>query len=292
MKSTLILSNHHCHGKTEMENLGRKLIKNNIDILFSRTPWPRDEFLIKSDGSVLYVEKCLWTQESIPHFAYHGGTFLKGDNFILASKTANPKSKQKETEKVLNVENGYYYNIEKELDLLSHIELSKGKSFFKSSFPHIDSIYNLGNSSKKIFTYNEDTLIDTGYGMCLDTNYDLEVFPLSEARYAAIGFVEIGDKIIIDCRAKRTKKILEKIGYNVITTPHPLINTNSNTGSLHCITADCPISYHRFKFNYLNDIKGYGKRFMDNSIEDLLFSNLSKKWAEAEFFNSNFLLKD
>lgn len=159
---------------------------------------------------------------------------------MIGSATANPKEKRKETHRRLKVANGFYFDISEELDSLNHIRPS-GIEFFMSSFPHIDSIYNLGNSSKILFTYNHPKLIETGERMQELTGYSLKVLPLEEAIYAAIGFVEFEDKIILDRRAKKTKKELEKIGYKVITTPFGINKTNKQTGSLHCMATEIPI---------------------------------------------------
>lgn len=255
MSNGLIISSAAAHGKYLPRLLAKKLEKNGIPVLLSKVCWPRDELAIYLDGNYDNVQKRSYQGESFSHFAWNGGTFLKGDNFIVGSLTGNPENKQEATHNMLGVERGFYFDISRELDALNHIKVNRDRDFFKSDFPHMDVIYNIGNSSRVLITYDHPKLIETGERMESLTDYQLVTIPLEEARFAAVGFVEIGNKIVIDRRAKKTKKVLEKIGYEVITTPLSLKETNGMGGSLRCATTEIPIELERIKLMHPNNAR-------------------------------------
>jgi hypothetical protein len=271
MKKTIIISSLKMHGKHLPHLLGRKLQKKGIDVLLSRIAWPRDELFFYSDASFDKISKGTCCNNYSKSFVWNGGTYLKGDNFILSSATANPIEKRDETHKILGVKNSYYFDISEELDSLTSIKVSNKDCFFKSSFPHIDTIYNIGNTTKLLFTYNSFKLIQTAEKMQELTGYGLVTIPLIEAKYASIGFIEIDDKIVLDKRAKKTKKILEKIGYEVITTPFGLKKTNRSFGSLRCITQEIPFDLEKIIFMNPNNAKNTSQKI---KLEYGLFFNL------------------
>ncbi len=265
MDETLIISSNDAHGKYLPTLLARKLEKNDIPVLLSSVCWPRDEFFFYPDGKCDYVQKGTCQPDFQPHFAWNGGTYLEGNNFIIASLTANPESKQKATHNVLGVENGFYFDISEELDSLSHIKVNGKRELFSSEFPHIDLVYNICNAAQTLLTYNHPKLIEKGVDMAHKTNYSLQTIPLEEAVYASIGFVEFGEKIILDKRAKKTKNILKDIGYDVITTPFALKKTNSYGGSLRCMTQEIPIPLERIVLKRPEDYSFVGRNFMYNT---------------------------
>ena len=271
MNKAIVLSSCIIHGRFLPKMLAKKLEKNGIDVLLTDLSWPRDEIYIHSNGKVDTVIKNTAQGDSMSNFAWNGGTYLKGDNFILGSLTANPIEKQERTHKVLGIDNGHYFDISEELDSLNHIMVGKRHIFYGSDFPHIDAIYNLGNSSGELFTYDNKILIETGEKMCDLIGYDLTVLPLEESRFASVGFVEVEDKIILDCRAKKTKKILEKIGYQVILTSMALMNTNRGRGSLRCITSELPFEIDNLELVDLTKITGMSNRIR---LEHSIFSDI------------------
>ena len=247
MTNGIILSTNNSHGKYLPQLLAKKLEKNGIEVLLTNVSWPRDELIIYENGSFENIKKGTTRVQSSPHFAWNGGTFLKGNNFILGSQTANPVEKQDLTHKILSVETGYYYDISEQLESLKHITVSKNKSFYTGTFPHIDIIYNITNKTKTLFTYNHPKLISQVEQMASDCNYNVQILPLEDASFAGIGFIEIGEHIVIDKRAKQSQKILSNLGYNIITTPFKLDKTNNGSGSLRCITTELPIKKEKIR---------------------------------------------
>ncbi len=283
MTKGLIISAAKRHGRYLPRLLARKLEENNIPSLLSVLTWPRDELVVYNDGSYNRVDKGTIQGEHRSDFAWNGGTFLKGDNFIIGSLTANPAEKQEATHKALMVDKGYYFDISQELDALNFIKVEK-RNFFKSSFPHIDVIYNIGNTKKVLFTYNHEKLIKTGKKMEETTGYKLILLPLEEARFASVGFVEFNDKIILDKRAKQTNKILRNLGYDTITTPFALKKVNQGLGSLRCITTEMPIELEKLASININDIESnYQREFLQMSA--LLYDLEGRIIVEEDYRN-------
>ena len=265
MDETLIISSNEGHGKYLPTLFAKKLEKNDIPVLLSSVCWPRDELFFYQNGRYDYVQKGTCQPDFQPHFAWNGGTYLEGNNFIIGSLTANPQSKQKSTHYVLGVEHAFYFDISEELDSLSHIKLNGKRNFFSSDFPHIDLVYNICNIAQTLLTYNHPKLIEKGEDMAHKTNYSLKTIPLEEAVYASIGFIEFGEKIMLDKRAKKTRKVLKNLGYEVISTPFALKKTNSYGGSLRCMTREIPIPLERIVLKNPEDYRFVGSRFIYNT---------------------------
>ncbi|MBN1896916.1 MAG: hypothetical protein JW789_04310 [Candidatus Aenigmarchaeota archaeon] len=231
--------------------LAKKLEKHGVDVLLPNPKiyaWARDEFFFQDDGHYLSVQKASSPPEAYGHEAYHGGKILKGDGFLVASDSVGRK-RRKKTVRKFGFDEGFFYDIAKELNALSSIKVSGNETFYgSSSYRHIDAIFNLGNRKKSIFTYSHPKLLAKAKEIRNDTGYDIVDLPLSDAEFASVGFVEIGDSIVMDCRAKESAGILKSMGYNMITTPKPLTEINQKNGSLRCITAELPVDFEKLEF--------------------------------------------
>lgn len=289
MTKGIIISSAQRHGKYLPLLLAKKLEKNEIPVLLSSIAWPRDEIIIHSDGNYDHVSKGTCQGEHRSNFAWNGGTFLKGDDFIIGSLTANPKEKQEATHRALGISRGYYFDISEELNALNFIKVS-GKDFFKSCFPHMDIIYNICNTKKILFTYNHEKLVKTGKKMEELTGYNLITIPLEEAKFASVGFIEFGNKIVLDKRAKKTKKILENLDYEIITTSFGLKKINRGMGSLRCVTTEMPIELEKLVMIDIRNIRSsYDKEYL--YMRSILF-NLQGDIVAQENIGNKLKLKE
>jgi hypothetical protein len=266
MENGIILSSSHIHGKDfPLIDFANELRKNGISALLTNVKWPRDELVFFSNGLCDYVEKASDESQCSSDFSWNGGTFLKGNNFIIGSDTACPKSMRKNTHNILDVAEGFYFDISRELDSMKHVSVSGNNMFFNSYFPHIDILYNIGNYTKKIFTYDSPVLRDTAEKMANSCGYDVFCLPLDEAKFASVGFVEVGNKILIDKRARSTKGLLSKLGYDVFSTPAALVNTNQKFGSLRCSTTEVPLVDGKVRYIYISRANPNRKYKVDSS---------------------------
>lgn len=257
MNQGIVISSSPIHGRFLPRALARKLEENGIPAMLTSVGWPRDELKFYADGRYDYVQGNTIQHLNMTHFAWNGGTYLQGSDFLLSSANGNPIEKRAATHAVLDVENGYYFDLSSEMDALTHIRISgRGKPLYQSSFSHIDPLYNLTNRIPGLYTYDTPTLIETGEKMSSMTGYPLVRLPTSEAKVLAVGFVEFQDKVILDSRAWKTRRILENIGYDVVATPWGIGKTNRNGGSLRCMTTELPISLDQLMFLHPNEFGG------------------------------------
>jgi hypothetical protein len=241
----LVLSGSPIHGNTL--KIAKRLESSGIDVLLTCVGWPRDEMLFFPDGTYIHNQKATIQGECLDHRAWVGGEYLRGIDFILATSSM-PPSKRRGTVRVCGALEGFFYDIGDGLDALKNIQISGNQFYGRDILNHIDVSYNIGNFSRKVFTYAHKELLKVADQMRRDCGYDIVELPLEDARFASVGFVEIGEAVVIDCRAKKTSRILESLGYTVIQTPYPLKNTNRRNGSLRCITAELPADFNALKF--------------------------------------------
>ncbi|MBU0471570.1 MAG: hypothetical protein KKF89_06470 [Nanoarchaeota archaeon] len=222
----------------ERFSLAMVLAERGVDVYMHRSVWPRDT-LFFSDNNIVDVDKLLESDNyGLEHEAYCGGKFLKGDNFIVASDSMIPAFRPR-TEKLLNADKALYLNLTREL---AQMYTTLNNDFYDDSDEHIDRLFNIGNRHKKIFTYNLTNLMAMANDVASETSYDVVALPFNEVRFAAVGFVELGDHMVVDCRAKKTMKVLKEVGYKIIPTPLGMIQTNKYLGSVRCTCTEMPKS--------------------------------------------------
>ena len=253
--------------------VGRELSKRGVGVLLTLLDWPRDTLYFHDDGTFTYVKLSDSRQvQNCPHEAYSSGKYLLGRDFIISSDNLLP-SKRRQTEQILNVAAGYYYPLGGLTRAFRGIKVSGNIFFYDSPNPlnHMDQFFNLINTKQTILGYDEPLSVQLGEDMARVTGYSFKTIPKAEARFAAIGFIELGDHIVVDCRAEQTIGVLEGLGCNVFPTPVPLDGINQYGGSLRCITREMPKIIPRLRFydfkheghdrkagrSYFSDLRGY-----------------------------------
>lgn len=211
-----------------------------LDVLRTIVPWPRDQLHLREDGSFVYVPDIVNEAVNYDHEAYHGGKILVGDGFIIASDSVL-QHRRKRTLEELSADEGHYYSMLQPMKVFRKEGVVGNPSFYIDSvFRHIDRFFNIAGRKKKVFTYDNPLLMEMGKDMERKTGYDLVLLPQSEAQYAAVGFIEVGDKVVVDRRAHKSMDILKEQGYRIIQAP-PMIMTNRKGGSIRCLTRELPV---------------------------------------------------
>jgi len=231
----------------ERKSLAEEIAKHGINVLCTVIGWPRDELFFHQDGTFDYVQKATIQDEWCRHEAYHGGKFLKGNEFILASD-AMIESKRKETLKMLGIEHAVYLDLDDCFKELEGIAVSGCKFYSPSGLKHIDTLFNLGNYKKVLFAYDSPASSNLAKETAKKIGYDAVALPLEDASFASVGFVELGNHIAVDCRAKKTIKIIGGLGYNVIPSPMLMEETNKKGRSIRCICTEIPKCYDKLEF--------------------------------------------
>ena len=283
MPNTLVISGNEGHGKYVPKWFANRLEKHGIPVLLARCMWPRDELYFYPDGRFHNVQKATMQWEYEDNFAWNGGTFLQGDDFIIVANGENPSEKNKKTESILGVSQGYYHDISDELGELSHISVSGKYDFFKPDFTHIDIIFGIGNRARTLFTYDHPTLLRKWAQIAEQIGYILRSVPLDEARFASIGFVEWWDYMLLDGRAKWTRRVLESVWYRVLMTHFWLEKTNRKGWSLRCMTTIAPVSWESLVIERLEDIWDTSERM--NAEYSLLYTADGKRVLTEGFRN-------
>lgn len=247
MEETLVISTNRVHGGFLPKLLARKLKRKGIPILLTPVGWPRDELLVHKDGKIEYIQNGTIQDKLSPHFGWNGGSFLRGDDFIISSKDSNPEDKQETTHEVLDIAKALYFDISDELAALGDVVVAGRTPFRRAN--HIDMVYNIGNTIRKIFTYDHPLLRETGEQMATLTGYSVATVPLEDAGVLGLGFVEYGDKAVVDRRARGVRRVLKEEGYKVIPTPFGLRKTNAASGSLRCMTEVIPLDLEKLVFS-------------------------------------------
>lgn len=242
MDKTLVLSGYEVHSSSDMFDLAAHLEKNGIPTLLTTLLWPRDDMFAYPDGTVESTMNLKGALKGLSHCAYHGGAYLKGDGFLIGSDSVIWKSKRESTEKAVGVERGVYVDISDALDSISHASPKIKPNLYRGSFPHIDLVYGLVNSAKRLVTYDSLELTKIGESICEKLGYELLVLPLSQAEYVAVNFVEFDDKVVVDKRAKVTRKLIERLDVDVVPTLKGLEKSNYRSGGLHCMTNEIPLA--------------------------------------------------
>lgn len=255
-KNDLIIGCSYHKYPNEKQNIETKLLadeiaKHGINPILTDLKWPRDELFFYNNGEYDYVQSGTIQPEYWNHEAYHGGMYLKGDNFIIGSDSMNLEKREK-TERLLDAKKGFYLPGRE----MNEILLQEDQVIYKSS--HIDLVVGITNLNKTIFTYEHLELMKIVKEIACETDYNFKTIPLQEAKYGAINFLELGNHIVIDRRAKKTKKILKNLGYKIIKSPKPMIETNKHGGGIRCITNEMPKFYDKLIFyNEKNKEKFY-----------------------------------
>jgi len=246
--------------------LANRIRDNGVYVLGVRLEWPRDGLFFYNDGSFTWVDTESKKQvEMCPHMAYIGGLYLKGNDFFVFchfEKSSAEGSKLKDTFKIF-YEN---FGISKVVMLkvghfagaLANVSVSGNDKFYGSDICHVDTILNIGNLKKKVFTYDHTKLLEAADYVSGQTGYDVVPLPLGDAAFASVGFVELGDYMVVDCRAEGTADVLKSVGYKVIQSPIPMEATNKMFGSIHCLTTEMPDIYKKSKFH---PFKGRGNNY-------------------------------
>ncbi|MHA1827766.1 MAG: hypothetical protein ACTSX6_03860 [Candidatus Heimdallarchaeaceae archaeon] len=228
--------------------LAKEIQKRGVKVILTNVSWPRDTFYFHKDETFTEVNSRNQGQiNDCPHFAWHGGTYLLGTEFVIGSDSILPKSKREYTHRELRVKRGIYLDVREISRDFDGVAVSGNKDFFLD-VEHIDPFFNIANRKRKLFTYDTPRSIAAGRRLETETGYELIVLPKDDAEVAGIGFIELGDHMAVDKRARATIKVLETLGYKIIETPVPLVTVNKRHGSLRCITLEIPKVVHRMKF--------------------------------------------
>lgn len=248
----LIVSDKHKfhYLSKEMLPLAKKIQESGVNTVLTPLSWPRDTLYVNSQGKVEEVSRRKkGSVEACPHYAWHGGAYLTGDNFMIGEEAGIPENR-KQTLEALGVKDGIFVDVKPFYKHFKDIEVSGSSRFFDEDMFHIDPYFNLGNLKKTIFTWDVPELVNKAYEISKRTGYNIESIPLSDAEFGAMGFIELGDHMVVDCRAEKTMDVLEKVGYKVLPTPEPLIELNRKRGSLRCATKEVP----KMSESYLNQV--------------------------------------
>ncbi|MFA6072624.1 MAG: hypothetical protein WC758_00740 [Candidatus Woesearchaeota archaeon] len=264
----LIISHKDQHPDIAKETfaLAKTIQSKGVNVILTPYSWPRDSLFFPDSNSFIYVNPTKKDQvKDAPHLGWYGGAYLLGDDFMIAD-SHGIGIKRQETLNALKVSKGFYIDTQKFYDDFKHIVVSGNDRFHHPESFHIDPYFNIGNLKKILFTYDVSSLIEEGIRVAKEVKYDLVPLPLEDAKYAAIGFIELGDHIVIDCRAKKSMKIIENLGYTIIPTNEPLIRINQLDGSLRCSTKEAPLikhkmKFHSFQYGYNKEGPAYGSFF-------------------------------
>ncbi|MFC1731651.1 hypothetical protein ACFL6I_15145 [candidate division KSB1 bacterium] len=232
--------------------LAKEIQARGVDVVLTPMSWPRDMIYFYEDETYTEINSKKSDQvRDCTHAAWHGGAYLVGDNFMIGSDRVIPKSKRRATLDVLMVERGIYISIHERLfpSILDGLPVSGNPEFYRDEVWHIDPFFNLGNKKRIIVTYNEEKLEKVGEELAQDIEYKLVLLPIEDAAFAAVGFIELGDSLVVDCRATASMGILQNEGYNIVPTPVPLEEINRGGGSVRCITREMPKVKHKMKFH-------------------------------------------
>jgi len=290
----LIISNNDKYPELNKETypLAMKIQEKGVNVILTPLFWPRDSLFFHEDNTFTLVNPNNEDQvKHAPHWGWWGGAYLLGKNFIIEEASGIP-SKRELTNRALGVEKGIYVDTKPFYEDFKNISVSGNLDFYKKDLVHIDPYFNLGNFKKMIFAWNTSKLKKEGKRLSNETGYDLAILPLKEAKFAAIGFIELGDHMVVDCRAEQTMKLLEEIGYNIISTPNPLVEVNKIHGSLRCITKETPAIKDRMKFHsFLNgyDLEGpaYGSIFGNLEGHMMVMNNQKTRKLREPLFPKN-----
>lgn len=275
----------------EAKLLAEEITKHGVNPILIGIKWPRDELFFYSNGRYDYVQSETIQPEMWEHEAYHGGRFLKGDGFLIGSDSMNPKKREK-TELLLGVKKGFYLPVKEMTKFLENILINK-KKIYPST--HIDTIMGIANKNKTLFTYDHPELKSVVEKISKEINYNFKTIPLEEAGYLAINFIELGNHIILDRRAKKTYKIMKNLKYNIIKSPWPMKDTNKGGGGIRCITNEIPKCYDKLifyneenkdKFPYFDEIEASRAMLRNLKGEALItFDNYNGKFGPYLYEN-------
>jgi hypothetical protein len=232
--------------------LAKELARRGVNVLLSKEDWARDELLFQPDGRVEYVP-CEHEQykdfKLPPHEAYEGGKFLKGKGFIIASNSV-AEEKRDQTALMLGADKSFYLDLRQAYDYFISHNRGISRHFFEDeNGRHIDRLVNIGNTRKILFSYDAPVLREALRDVASETGYLQAFLPREESGFGAINFVELGDHVVVDKRAKGTIEMLEELGYDVIPTPRAMVFTNIKQGGVRCSCTEIPNHvYERIDF--------------------------------------------
>ncbi len=268
-----------------------ELEKRGINVLLTSAPWARDQFSFNNDGSFTYIPTAIEEEQS-PHEAHHGGANLINKVFndgILITTDHAPELKRQETKKVLGIKKAIYADIDNLVYDFSEYLVDGNQEFYSSNLKHIDPYFNLCQREKLVVSYGTGRSVKLAKEIAKEIGYDVLVLPREDARYAGIGFLEVGDHVVVDCRAEATMKKLEEVGYHTIPTPVPMRTTNRKNGSIRCVSNEAPPVIE--KLNAYTEINFY----LGLTYQDSLFSRTNGKAIDItnpdENFEASFYLK-
>jgi hypothetical protein len=265
-KFDVVLSGCRIHGKTI--KIARDLEKRGVNVLLTEIGWPRDEMVFLKDGGFIHCQKGTIQGSSLEHRAWVGGEYLVGGDFLIGT-TAIPEKKRKKTVDVLRLREGFFYDIDKEIDELREFSVSGREDFYDSKMQnHMDMIFNIGTRKKHLFTYENKRLEEKAREISKDIGYETITLPIKDALVAGVGFIEVGDSIVIDRRARGSIRLLKSLGYNTIPTPYGLKQTNSRGGSLRCITTELRLNFEELEF--ADNKKSYRDSFWNTNSQGLI----------------------
>ncbi len=272
--------------------LAKMIQEKGVNTILTQVTWSRDKLFFHDDETFTEINRRDPRQErDCTNYAWHGGAYLLGGNFIIGDENGIP-SARKETHKMLGVERGRYINILLGIREFSGISVSGYSEYYASYSNHIDPYFNIGNFKKTLFTWDTHLLVPMGIELAKEFNYELVTLPMDEAQYAAIGFIELGDHMVVDCRAEQTMDILSQIGYHVLPTPLPLEEHNRKGGSLRCAIREMPplihkMKFHPFKEGHLEDGPARHSRFSDIEGHFMIMSRSEFRRLREPLFSPN-----
>ncbi|TKJ17163.1 hypothetical protein CEE44_01350 [Candidatus Woesearchaeota archaeon B3_Woes] len=272
--------------------LAKMIQENGVNTILTQVPWARDRLFFHDDETFTEINRRDPRQErDCTNYAWHGGAYLIGDGFMIGDDNGIP-SARKETQRVLGVERAIYINILAGIREFGEIPVSGYSEYYASYSNHIDPYYNLGNFKRTLFTWDTSLLVPIGTELAKEFGYELITLPMDEAKYAAIGFIELGDHMVVDCRAEQTMGILEQIGYKILPTPVPLEEHNRRGGSLRCATTEMPplkhkMKFHPFKEGHLEDGPARHSRFSDIEGHFMIMSRAEFRRLREPLFSSS-----
>lgn len=263
-RKTLLIGDPSVHGRSdECRKLAKKISSYGINVLLTGETWPRDRTHVFEDGTLLNVDVGLNHDDLYNHEIFHGGKFLVGNSFLLGSESMYPEKREKTLE-LLGLEKAIYIHMNPCYSLFEDLNIGGKKFYLKTGLMHIDTIFNLTNKNPCIFTYSHRLLTDAAKTVAEQVGYKTREIPIEEVEYAAVGFIELGDHVVVDKRAKGTIRVMKELGYEIITTPKPMKFTNKNRGSIRCRTKEIPDIFERLQFNDPQDYYENKKNLRDS----------------------------
>lgn len=250
MKPTIVLSASQRRPVSLVKKITWIFQDHGVDVFHTPLDWPRDELFFLPTGEYDYVQRGTIQEKWSDNFAWHGGTYLKGDGFLLSSMLESNIEREQKTKLLCKVDDIYYLNVLPAMASMHDVAPFSQPNFFVNN-THIDVLVGVSNTVRTFFAYDEPRLLSRLENVADTVGYDIVPIPKSEARYAAINFVESSGVLFVDGRAKKTKNIVRNYGVQVASVPG-LDTANKHYGGLCCMTTACPVDK---KYALHSDIK-------------------------------------